>query len=330
MPKPNLWPERFEKSYFHWVDNLHDWCISRQIWFGHRIPVWYKGDEVYFSTEAPTGDGWDQDPDVLDTWFSSALWTFSTLGWPEETDDLKAFHPTTFMSPSYEILFLWISRMVLMAGFHLGQIPFKEAMIHGMVRDKQGRKFSKSLGNGIDPLDIIEKYGADALRMGLMIGAAPGNDVKFDESKIKGYKHFSNKLWNVTRFVLSNTVDVTLATTQTLTKGDAKLVKELDALTKDVTQYISVRRLDLAADMLYHYIWHELADVILEDSKKIFEGGSDKAKISRRWTLYHILITNLKLLHPFMPFVTETIWQRLPKKMRESDMLMVASWPTSG
>lgn len=317
--------ERFRKTYFHWIDNLRDWCISRQIWFGHRIPVWYRNDEIYCGVTAPEGEGWCQEEDVLDTWFSSALWTFSTLGWPEKTKDLEIFHPTSFMSPAYEILPLWVSRMILMSTFHLGQSPFKRVLIHGLVRDKQGRKFSKSLGNGIDPIEMIEKYGADALRMGLLVGTAIGNDIKFDESKVKGYKHFANKLWNIARFTLENTADIDFSQPVTLTQKDEALVKALDSLVTEVTDDFENYRLYLAAEKTYHYVWHEVADKILEESKPILAGDGSDEKVSRQHTLYKILTTQLKLLHPFMPFVTEEIWQALPKK--DTDILMVAEWP---
>lgn len=298
--------ESFKKTYLHWVDNLRDWCISRQIWFGHRIPIWHKNNEMRCQLESP-GEDWIQEEDVLDTWFSSALWTFSTLGWPEKSADLKHFHPTSFMSPAYEILSLWVSRMILMSGFHLGQAPFKKVMFHGLVRDKSGRKFSKSLGNGIDPLEIIEKYGADALRMGLLVGTAIGNDVKFDESKVKGYKNFANKLWNITRFILTQE-----------RSGELKkdLTEEFDVLAKDITNDMENYRFYLAAEKLYHYIWHRLADEIIEESKK------DSSILP---TTYYLLQNCLKLLHPFMPFVTEEIWQEL--KNGES-MLMIETWPT--
>lgn len=321
--------ERFRKIYFHWIDNLHDWCISRQIWFGHRIPVWYKDGETKVQIDSP-GDGWTQDEDVLDTWFSSALWTFSTLGWPEETEDLKVFHPTSFMSPAYEILPLWVSRMILMSGFHLGQAPFKTVYIHGLVRDKQGRKFSKSLGNGIDPLDLIATYGADAVRMGLLVGTAIGNDINFDENKVRGYKHFANKLWNITRFVLSSTTEVlesSLNKTK-LSETDAKILQTLTEVATEVTKDMEAYRLYLASEKLYHYVWHELADKVLEESKEILGGGDTRAKLARQAVLRECLTTSLKLLHPFMPFVTEAIWQELPENMRNSDMLMVAKWPT--
>lgn len=321
----NMSQERFRKTYFHWIDNLRDWCISRQIWFGHRIPVWYKGDEIYCDVTAPEGDGWLQEEDVLDTWFSSALWTFSTLGWPEKTKDLETFHPTSFMSPAYEILPLWVSRMILMSGFHLGQVPFKSVMIHGLVRDKQGRKFSKSLGNGVDPIEVIDKYGADALRMGLLVGTAIGNDIKFDESKIKGYKHFANKVWNITRFILENTEGVDFLQSVTSTQKDQELIKNLDALTAEVTGDFDNYRLYLAAEKIYHYVWHEVADKILEESKPILNGSDSNEKLSRQHVLYTLLTTSLKLLHPFMPFVTEEIWQSLPKK--ETAMLIVTEWP---
>lgn len=298
--------EGFRSTYFHWIDNLRDWCISRQIWFGHRVPVWYKGDEIYCGVEAPAGEGWEQDPDVFDTWFSSALWPFSTLGWPERTRDMEEYYPTAFMSPAYEILQLWVARMILMSGFHLGQIPFKKVLIHGLVRAKDGRKFSKSLNNGIDPLDVIGKYGADALRMGLLVGTAIGNDIKFDEDKIKGYKNFANKVWNIARFVLSHG-----------TEGELKtdLVAEFDALAKDITLDMNNYRLYLAAEKLYAYLWHRLADEIIEESKGKPEYGA---------TLRYILENSLKLLHPFMPFVTEEIWQLM---FNGEKMLMVESWP---
>ncbi len=300
----------FRNTYFHWIGNLHDWCISRQIWFGHRIPVWYKGSEIYCGVEAPEGGGWEQDPDVLDTWFSSALWTFSTLGWPEKTADLKNFHPTSFMSPAYEILQLWVSRMILMSTFHLGQVPFKKVMIHGLVRAKDGRKFSKSLNNGVDPLEMIEKYGADALRMGLIVGAAIGSDIRFDEQKIKAYKLFANKLWNVTRFVLSqeNTGEV---------KQDLK--EEFEAMAADVTKDMEEYRIYMAAEKLYHYVWDRFAAEILEESKGKPEYGA---------TLFYLLENVLKLLHPFMPFITEEIWTSFAKASDgQADLLMVAEWP---
>ncbi|PIR86769.1 MAG: valine--tRNA ligase, partial [Candidatus Harrisonbacteria bacterium CG10_big_fil_rev_8_21_14_0_10_49_15] len=187
-------PDRFNAVYFNWINNLRDWCISRQIWYGHRIPVWYKGEEIYVGTEAPTGDGWDQDPDTLDTWFSSGLWTFSTLGWPNETEDLKTYHPTSVLETGYDILFFWVAKMILMTGFLLGDIPFKQVYLHGLVRDEKGKKMSKSLGNIIDPLDMADKYGADATRLSLIIGAAAGNDMKLSEDKVRGYKNFANKI----------------------------------------------------------------------------------------------------------------------------------------
>ncbi len=324
--------EGFRNAYLHWIENLRDWCISRQIWFGHRIPVWYGGEQIHIGIEAPTGEGWAQDPDVLDTWFSSALWTFSTLGWPEDTKDLTTYHPTSFMSPAYEILNLWVSRMILMSGFHLGQVPFKTVMIHGLVRDAQGRKFSKSLNNGIDPLDMVAKYGADALRMGLLVGSAIGSDISFDESRVKGYKHFSNKLWNITRFVLETTEGFNSSLATELSADDQALKGQFDTLVADVTKDMEEYRVYLAAEKLYHYAWHELADKILEDSKKILgtvktpsEAPAD-AKNSKKALLRYLLDRTIRMLHPFMPFVTEEIWQSMPTK--DAQFLMVAKWPS--
>lgn len=318
--------ENFRKAYMHWIDNLHDWCISRQIWFGHRIPIWYRGEEIFCGVSAPSGDGWEQDPDVLDTWFSSALWTFSTLGWPNASQDLKTFHPTSLMSPAYEILFLWVSRMILMSGFHLGQAPFQSVLIHGLVRDSKGRKFSKSLDNGVDPLDIIGKYGADALRMGLLVGTAIGNDLKFDESKVKGYRNFANKLWNIARFVLMNAPDQPIAEAPSLTSEDAQALAELATLTKDITKDMEELRLYLAAEKTYHYIWHTFADILVERAKPHLTGTDPAAKASAQWLMQEVLATSLILLHPFMPFVTEAIWHEVfPNK----GLLMIEPWPLS-
>ena len=312
-----IMPEHFEKIYYHWIDNLRDWCISRQIWFGHRIPVWYKGGEQKVSIESP-GDGWEQDSDTLDTWFSSGLWTFSTLGWPDDTADLKTYHPTAVLETGYDILFFWVARMVLMSGFLLGTVPFRNVYLHGLVRDGQGRKMSKSLGNIIDPLTMIEKYGADAARISLIIGSSMGNDVKLSEDRVRGYKHFANKMWNVARFVLEYPEQ------GEMNEGCKALVTEAQQLAQDVSANIDKFRLDLAADQVYHFVWDRFAAEIIEQSKPILKTGGAGAT-SRAAALHEILMISLKLLHPFMPFVTEAIWQELPQK--ESDALMVAKWP---
>lgn len=300
-------PDYFEKVYFHWIDNLRDWCISRQIWYGHRIPVWYKGEEIYTGIEAPTDEGWVQDEDTLDTWFSSGLWTFSTLGWPEQTQDLQIYHPTDVLETGYDILPFWVSRMILMTKYALGTIPFSTVYFHGLVRDAKGQKMSKSLGNAMDPLEIAAKYGADAGRMALVFGTAPGTDSKISEDKIKGQKHFANKLWNITRFVMSQE-----------NSGDIKqdLKQEFDTLAATITADLDAFRLHTAAESLYNYIWTRFADEILEMSKK--EPGYSA-------TLYYILQGSLKLLHPFMPFVTEALWESLGN----DTLLMTTSWPSS-
>ena len=302
-------PEYFEKVYFHWIDNLRDWCISRQICYGHRIPVWYKKngerDEIYTGNEAPTEEGWSQDQDTLDTWFSSGLWTFSTLGWPEQTKDLSIYHPTDVLETGYDILPFWVARMILMTKYALNTIPFKSVYFHGLVRDAKGQKMSKSLGNALDPLEIAQKYGADAGRMALIFGTAPGTDSKISEDKIKGQKHFANKIWNITRFVMSqpNTGEL---------RQDLK--NEFDALALSITRDLDAFRLHTAAERLYNYIWTRFADEILEASKKEEGYGA---------TLHYILEGSLKLLHPFMPFVTETLWETLG----HDTLLMVSPWP---
>lgn len=323
----DIMPERFKRVYFNWITNLNDWCISRQIWFGHRIPVWYKGEEIYCDTTAPTDEGWEQDSDTLDTWFSSGLWTFSTLGWPEQTEDLKTYHPTTVLETGYDILFFWVARMILMSTYHTGQIPFKQVYLHGLVRDEKNRKMSKSLGNTIDPLDMIAKYGADATRLSLIIGAAPGNDVPLSENKIKGYSKFANKVWNVSRFVLTNIADADWERKPTLTERDNEILTTLRKTIADVTDEIELFNLYLAGEKAYHYIWHELADIVLEESKPIINGLNDEDKYARQYVLKECLVSSLKMLHPFMPFVTETIWQNSPAEIKDRELLMVSKWP---
>ena len=256
-------PERFERVYYNWIDNLRPWCISRQIWFGHRIPIWYRDDQVHCGIEAPDRDGWKQDEDVLDTWFSSALWTFSTLGWPENTPDLKNFHPTTIIETGYDIIFFWVARMILMSQFHLGEIPFNTVYLHGLVRDAQGRKISKSLGNNVDPVEMVKKFGADAVRMSLIVGSAPGNDSRISEDKIKAYKHFANKIWNATRFVLENTLDIRESDIETknLSETDSETFSEFKKNCVDITEDMENYRFYLAAEKIYQYFWHTFADV---------------------------------------------------------------------
>ena len=314
-------PDYFSKTYFHWIENLRDWCISRQIWYGHRVPVWYnEKEEIFCDIKAPEGGNWKQDEDTLDTWFSSGLWTFSTLGWPEKTKDWETFHPTDVLETGYEILFFWVARMVLMSEYALGVIPFKNVFLHGTVRDAKGRKMSKSLNNGIDPLDIADKFGADAGRMALVVGTAPGTDSKISEDKIKGYKNFSNKIWNITRFILDNTDEESFGN---IVKN--KLTKEFSEIAEDITSDMENYRFHLASEKIYQYIWHRFADEILEESKEIIKLGDEKAK-ERKATLVSIWVDCLKILHPFIPFVTEEIWSMLPT--RNKNLLMVEKWPS--
>ena len=318
-------PDYFSKTYFHWIDNLGDWCISRQIWYGHRIPVWYKGDERYCGVEDPKGEGWIQDEDTLDTWFSSGLWTFSTLGWPDETKDLKMFHPTDILETGYEILFFWVARMILMTGYGLGAIPFHTVYLHGTVRDAKGRKMSKSLGNGIDPIDISKKYGTDAGRMALIVGNTPGTDMPLSEDKIRGYKNFANKIWQASRFVLTNTQDFNYEARPKLTAADKKRLKELKKLCKDVTNQIDNFKFYAAAENLYHYFWHTFCDKIIEENKSRLSGENKADRQAAQYVLLEILKTNLKLFHPFMPHITEEIWTHI--HLTGKSLLIIEKWP---
>jgi len=310
-------PDRFEKTYFHWIDNLRDWCISRQIWYGHRIPVWYKGEEVFCGVEEPVGEGWVQDADTLDTWFSSGLWTFSTLGWPNNTKDLKDFHPTSLLETGYDILFFWVARMILMTTYTLGQIPFEKVYLHGLVRDEKGRKMSKSLGNVINPLDTISEFGADATRLSLLLGNTPGNDLKLSPEKVEGFRNFTNKLWNISRFMLLNISepkkDIGLPVAKTL--FDKWILQQLNATINLVNSSLEKYQFSGAGELMRGFTWDLLADWYLEIAK--IEG--DKSEI-----LNYVLNTILKLWHPFMPFVTEQIWGEV---YGVDQMLIIEKWP---
>ncbi|KKU50458.1 MAG: valyl-tRNA synthetase [Parcubacteria group bacterium GW2011_GWA1_47_10] len=321
--KIKIMPEHFERVYFNWIENLRDWCISRQIWYGHRIPVWYKGSEIYCGVEAPEGPEWVQDEDTLDTWFSSGLWTFSTLGWPNTTEDLKNYHPTNVINPGYEILFFWVARMILMSQYLLGEVPFETVYLHGILRDAKGQKFSKSLDNGVDPLEVIKEYGADALRMSMIVGIGPGADGKFDIQKVKAYSKFSNKIWNAARFVLENTTGAQMAVNPTYDEEDKKSDQELKNLIEEITKEMDEYKFYIVAEKLYHYFWHTFADIIIERSKKKILENKDSE--SAKALLSSHLTTLLRTLHPFMPFITEEIWSMVP--ITDKSLLMVEKWP---
>lgn len=322
----SILPERFERVYYNWINNLNDWCISRQIWYGHRIPAWFRGAEMKVQIDSP-GEDWVQESDTLDTWFSSGLWTMSTLGWPQETADFKTYHPTTVLETAYDILFFWVARMILMTTYFTGQVPFKYVYIHGLIRDEKGRKMSKSLDNTIDPLDMIAKYGTDATRLSLIVGAAPGNDMPLGEDKVRAYKKFANKIWNISRFILTHISNVEWGKEPKLSYRDKEILAELQITITEVTTDIEKFSLYLAAEKAYHYVWHDLADKVLEESKEILTGDDAIAKFARQYVLKECLVASLKLLHPFMPFVTETIWQNAPETIKDQKILMVAKWP---
>jgi valyl-tRNA synthetase len=323
--KVNITPERFEADYYRWIDNLRDWCISRQIWWGHRIPVWYKGDEIYSGLEAPEGDGWEQDSDTLDTWFSSGLWTFSTLGWPDQTSDLETFHTTSWMQMGYGILFFWMARMVLMTTYALDTIPFNEVYIHGMLRDQNGLKFSKSLGNGIDPIDVIEKYGADALRFSLITGVTPGNDSRFSDDKVEAAQRLVNKLWNVSRFILTSVDEVVHGRAfnelEPKTVADRWILSKLVSLEEEVSAHMQIAEFSQASEKLREFTWNEFADWYLEITKA--QRANEDTRASTDAILVYVLEHLLTYWHPIMPFVTEQIW----KSVSDEEMLMAHGWP---
>ncbi|MEY4440501.1 MAG: valyl-tRNA synthetase, valyl-tRNA synthetase [Candidatus Parcubacteria bacterium] len=317
-------PDRFEKTYFHWIDNLRDWCISRQIWYGHQIPVWYKGEELVVG-EDPKDSSYTRDEDTLDTWFSSALWTFSTLGWPEQTEDFLNYHPTNLLETGYDIIFFWVARMILMSTYLLGEIPFKTVYLHGLVRDAKGKKMSKSVGNAVDPIEMIEKYGADAVRMSLLVGVGPGSDMNFSEDKVRAYKKFANKIWNATRFVLEQTSDEDISQPSYTSPEDQARIDEFSTLMQEITREFEEYKLYLVSEKLYHYFWHTFADIIIENSKKRIQNPiSDEDTQSAKYLLRYLLTEQLKALHPFMPFITEEIWQTIDK---DNTILMVSKWP---
>ncbi len=331
-------PERFTKTYYNWMENIRDWCISRQLWWGHRIPAYYCDScaETTVARENPgqcpkCGGAIRQDEDVLDTWFSSALWPFSTLGWPDQTEDLKYFYPTSVMSSGYDIIFFWDARMIFSGLEQMGRLPFDTVLLHGLVRDEQGRKMSKSLGNGIDPLDMIDKYGCDALRFSLAMGVSPGSDVRLSEDKIESFRNFANKIWNASRFVLMNLQgkqprDILSIPADSFDAGDRWILTRFQDTVREVTANLDALDLGLAASKIYEFAWSEFCDWYIELSKPRLNGDDGPAKDAARAVLHHVLLGILKLLHPYMPFLTDEVYRYLPG---HGPSIMVDRWPAA-
>lgn len=333
-----LIPERMEKIYFNWTDNIRDWCISRQLWWGHRIPAYYcdQCGEVVVAKQMPEvcpkcgATHFTQDEDVLDTWFSSALWPFSTLGWPEKTEDLNYFYPTDVLVTGYDIIFFWVIRMIFSGYEQMGERPFKTVLFHGLVRDSQGRKMSKSLGNGIDPLEIIDQYGADALRLTLITGNAPGNDMRFYYERVEAARNFANKVWNASRFIMMNLAGYaergkTVTKSETLEPADKWIISKLNRLTREVTENMDHFELGIAVQKVYDFIWDEFCDWYIEMVKpRLYNSDDEESQNAALWTLKDVLIHALKLLHPYMPFITEEIFCSLQS---EEESIMISSWP---
>lgn len=329
--KVHFVPERFEKTYLHWMENIRDWCISRQLWWGHRIPAWYHKEtgEVYVGHEAPQdAENWEQDPDVLDTWFSSALWPFSTMGWPDkEAADLKRYYPTNALVTGYDIIFFWVSRMIFQGLEFTGKRPFKDVLIHGLVRDAEGRKMSKSLGNGVDPMDVIDQYGADSLRYFLATGSSPGQDLRYSTEKVESVWNFANKIWNASRFALMNMGELPYEDIDLYGKksvADEWILTRLNETIETVTNLAEKYEFGEVGRALYNFIWDDFCDWYIEMAKLPLYGEDETAKKTTRSVLAYVLDQTMRLLHPFMPFITEEIWQNLP---HEGESITVAEWP---
>ncbi len=318
--KVNFVPDRFEKIMNHWMEITYDWCISRQLWWGHRIPAWYKGEEIYVGYEAPKEDGWVQDEDVLDTWFSSALWPFSTMGWPEETDLFKRYYPNNVLVTGYDIIPFWVNRMTFEGLHFTNSRPFKDCLIHGLIRDKEGRKMSKSLGNGVDPMDVIDEYGADALRYFLSTSTAQGQDLRYDEDKVKSTWNFINKLWNASRFCLMNIEDLKEYDFSSLESKDKWILNKLNGVIKEVTKSMEKYEFNNAGAVLYGFIWDDFCDSYIEMSKFSLD------KVSTKSTLCYTISAILRMIHPFMPYVTDEIYDMLP--IKESESIVISNYPT--